>query len=238
MTATIQTLELADRSAVDDLRILLGRLARVGEPEARLQSRGSVLAVYGCTQAPLGLTDDTPVVLVMRAFALAAEPRRISAPHVSAPHLSESGGSTPGVDEVVPVRALADRLARMGDAELSLALPDATTSAAWAGVLPPRSGWMPRGSIDAASLAGVAAEGMARVAAAVPVDAGEPVVQRVRRAVWGAEVAPGVPAAVAFAAEGLGFLSGVDRLAVSGTRTWTRFSGRNGHVLVRRSSLG
>ena len=113
----------------------------------------------------------------------------------------------------------------------------ATTSAAWAGVLPPHAGWQPRGSIDAPSLAAVAAEGMERVAAAVPTDAGDPVVQRVRRAVWGSEIAPGVPAAVAFAAEGLGFLAGADRLAISETRTWTRFSGRNGHVLVRRSLL-
>lgn len=221
MTAMIQQLALADRSTREDLRSYLQRLVRVGDPEVRLQTRGAVLAVYGCTQSPQGLSDDTAVVLVMRAFALE------HAPHEP-------------IDLVVDARSVTDRLARMGEGDdgpdLALALPDVTTSAAWAGVLPPTGGWEARGEIDARSLATVAAEGMARVAAAVPADAGDPVVQKVRRAVWGSEIAPGVPAAVAFAAEGMGFLQGADRLSLAATRSWTRFSGPNGHVLVRGGS--
>lgn len=221
MTATIQKLALADRSTREDLRSYLQRLVRVGDPEVRLLTRGAVLAVYGCTQAPQGLSDDTAVVLVMRAFELEFAPEE-------------------SVDVIVEARSLTDRLARMGEGdhgpELMLALPDVTTSAAWAGVLPPTSGWEARGEIDAQSLASVAAEGMARVAAAVPADAGDPVVQKVRRAVWGSEIAPGIPAAVAFAAEALGFLQGVDRLSLAASRSWTRFSGRNGYVLVRGGS--
>ena len=214
MTAQTQTLRLADQATRDDLQNYLGRLVRLGEPEVRLQSRGQALAVYGCTQAPAGLMDDAPVVLVMRAFPLADAPAAT-------------------VDTVVEVRALTDRLAR-AESGLTLALPDMTVSAAWAGVLPPVGGWEARGAIDAGSLAVVAAEGMARVAENVPADAGDPVVQKVRRAVWGSEIAPGIPAAAAFAAEGLGFLAGTDRIELSGSRSWTRLSGRNGHVILRR----
>lgn len=218
MTATIEQIHLADRASRDDLQNYLGRLVRLGEPEVRLQTRGAALAVYGCTQAPVGIMDDAAVVLVMRAFALSQAP-------------------DPALDSVVEVRALTDRLARPGS-DLALALPDTTVSAAWAGVLPPVSGWESRGSVDAGSLAIVAAEGMARVAEAVPTDAGDPVVKRVRRSVWGSEVAPGIPAAAAFAAEGLGFLSGADVLSVSGSRAWTRLSSPHGHVLLRHGLLG
>lgn len=218
MTTTPSKLSLADRSTWEDLRSYLQRLARVGEPEVRVQTRGAVLAVYGCTQAPAGLLDSTPVVLGMRAFALGAAPE------------------TP-IDIVVEVRALTDRLARVGDTgaevHLDLAIPDTVVTAAWAGVLPPVSGWVARGEIDSASLAQVAAEGMERVAAAVPTDAGDPVVKQVRRAVWGMEIAPGIPASIAFAAEGLGFLSGADRLRISTSQSWTRFSGPHGHVVLR-----
>lgn len=219
MTAMIQTLELSDKSTREDLRNFLQRLTRLGEPEVRIQTRGSVLAVYGCTQTADGLLGTTPVVLVMRAFRLA-------------------GGQEASLDVTVEARALSDRLARMSGADVTLAIPDVTASAAWAGVLPPVSGWEPIGKIDAGSLAIVAAEGIARVAAAVPADAGDPIVKKVRREVWGAEVAPGVPAAAAFAAEGLGFLSGVDHVMLSGSRSWTRLTSPNGYVIFRRNALG
>lgn len=221
MTAMIHKLMLADRSTREDLRNYLQRLVRVGEAEVRMQTRGNALAVYGCTQAPQGLLDDTAVVLVMRAFALEYAPDE-------------------RVDIVVEARALTDRLARMGEndngPDLGLVLPDTLATAAWAGVLPPTSGWQARGEIDARSLAQVAEEGMARVAAAVPTDVGDPIVKQVRRAVWGSEIAPGLPAAVAFAAEGLGFLLGVDRMSIAVSRSWTRLSSAHGYVILRGGS--
>lgn len=223
-----QTVHLADRATRDDLQNFLQRLARLGEPEVRMQVRGSALAVYGCTQMPAGITDDAPLVLAMRAFEVAD----------AADDTATGPAASISVDTVVEVRALTDRLARLEGEDTELSLPDTTVSAAWAGVMPPLAGWEPVGAIDAGSLAVVAAEGMARVAAAVPTDAGDPVVKRVRREVWGSEVAPGIPAAAAFAAEGLGFLAGVDRLRVATSRAWTRLSGPNGHVLLRRSLLG
>lgn len=214
------TLPLADHATRDDLRIFLERLQRAGQEEVRIVARGPVLAVYGCTQAPRGITDPVPVVLVMRAFGLAAEP-------------ADAEGRTAEVDETVPARALLDRIARLGITGLSLEVPDSTSMVAWAGVLPPVSGWDPVGAIDQSSLAAVASEGMERVSALLPEDPGEAVVLRVRASVWGAEIAPGLPAAAAFAAETMGFLRDEERVRVSRSLTWTRLTTSRGYVLVR-----
>ncbi len=216
-----QSLELADHATRDDLRVYLERLAKAGEPEVRIASRGGALAVYGCTQAPEGLLDEAPVVLVMRAFALSAAPAA-------------------RLDETVQARALLDRLARMGLVGLRLELPDATVASAWAGVLPPTGGWEPVGALDAPSLAEAARQGIERIAAALPESPGDAVVRAVRREVWGAEVAPGVPAAAAFAAEALGFLREEREARLARSLTWLRLSTGRGHVLVRgpRGSMG
>lgn len=211
MTAS---LDLADHATRDDLRVYLERLVRAGEPEVRLVTRGPALAVYGCTQSPEGLLDPVPVVLVMRAFALAAPPAE-------------------PLDATVEARALLDRLARMGRIGLRLELPDAVVAAAWAGVLPPSGGWRPVGALDAPSLERAAREGIERIAAALPANPGDAVVRAVRRRVWGAEIAPGVPAAAAFAAEALGFLREEREVAVSASLTWLRLSTGRGHTIVR-----
>lgn len=209
------SLILADAATRDDLRIFLQRLQRAAEPEVRLASRGAALAVFGCTQAPRGIMDPAPVVLVMRAFALAERPNET-------------------IDATVQGRALLDRLARLGTLGRTFELPEIPAFAAWAGVLPPMSGWQPTGAIDAASLRSVAADGIARVAAMLPEQPGEAVVQRVRAEVWGAEIAEDVPAAAAFAAEAMGFLTDESRARVAASLTWTRVSTGRGHVLVRR----
>lgn len=218
LTVMAATLLLADVATRDDLRIFLERLLRAGQAEVRLMTRGSVVAVYGCTQMPRGITDPVPVVLVMRAFALAEQP-------------------VCSIDTTVQARAILDRIARLGIVGRTLELPDVTAMAAWVGVLPPTSGWEPVGTIDAASLTRVAAEGIERVASLLPANPGEAVVQRVRASVWGAEIAPGVPAAAAFAAETLGFLRNAELVRRSTSLTWTRLTTDRGHVLVR-SLLG
>lgn len=207
-------LRLIDHATRDDLRVFLERLQHVGEPEVRLVSRGNVLAVFGCTQAPAGLLDEVPVVLVMRGFELAEV-------------LAES------IDVTVSARALLDRLARMGLLGLELELPDAKVTAPWAGVLPPHSGWQAVGSLDAGSLAVVAKEGATRIAAALPDQPGEALIRKVRAEVWGVEVAPGVPAAAAFAADSMGFLRVDSPVKLSKTMTWTRLATDRGQVVVR-----
>lgn len=211
-------LTLSDHASLNDLRVYLERLQRSGQAEVRLITRGSVLAVFGCTQSPTGLMDTIPVVLVLRSYALA-----------EAPHQD--------VDITVFGRALLDRIARTGVLGLSLDLPDTLVSAAWAGVLPPQAGWQAAGTIDAGSLATVAEQGIERVAEALPESPGEALVRKVRESVWGAPVAPGVPAAAAFAAEVMGFLRGESTVQVSRTLTWVRLSSSRGQVLVR-SFLG
>lgn len=208
-------LHLLDHATRDDLRAFLERLERVGKPEARLVTRGSTLAVFGCTQAPASLTDPVPVVLVSRGFSLSALPE------------SEQ-------DVTVPTRALLDRLAHLGLVGLALELPPNVVSAAWAGVLPPRGGWRSRGEIDAPSLSAVAEQGIARIAAALPESPGEAVVRSVRARVWGAEIAPELPASAAFAAEAMGFLRGERTAGFASTLTWTRLTTTRGHVIVRR----
>ncbi|SDQ29135.1 hypothetical protein SAMN04488565_1938 [Leucobacter chromiiresistens] len=212
------TLEFSDAATRDDLRIFLERLLRAGQPDVRVVSRGRALAVYGCMQAPRGITDSVPVVLVMRAFGLSEDPES-------------------PVDATVPGRALLDRIARMGLAGRRLDLPDSSALAAWAGVLPPTAGWAPAGALDGPSLGSVAAEGIGRVAELLPADPGEAVVHRVRASVWGLEMAPGIPAAAAFAAEAMGFLKDAPTVEVARSLTWVRLRTPNGHVLVR-SLLG
>ena len=212
------SLLLSDADSRRDLRSYLQRLERAGQREVRMLTRGSVLAVYGCTQAPRGITDQLPVVLVMRAFALLEEP------------------STP-VDVTVEGRSLTDRIARMESArdevdQLSLDVPDVTAMAAWTGVLPPLGGWVTQGRIDPGSLTEVANTGIQRVADLLPDNPGEAVVHTVRSTVWNIEVAPGVPSAAAFAAETMGFLD-EEPVVVSRSLTWIRLSTRAGHVLVR-----
>lgn len=208
------TLELADRTIRDDLRVYLQRLERSGEPEVRVVTRGTAVAVYGCTQSPQSLLDRMATVLVMRAFELSAAPNET-------------------IDTTVTARALLDRLARPESEGLQLPLPESTVATAWAGVLPPISGWEASGVFDAPSLASVAREGIERIAAALPESPGEAIVRSVRERVWGTDVAPGVPAAAAFAAETMGFLRDEQRVSVSHTRTWLRLTTRRGHILVR-----
>lgn len=211
-------LRFVDADSRSDLQTLLERLAQVGQPEVRLVSRGATLAVFGCTQAPVGLTDRTSVVLVMRGFELVEQPNQ-------------------GIDVTVQVRALLDRLARVGRADESLDVPEVVVAAAWAGVLPPIGGWKAEGMVDAQSLVNVAQQGAARVAELLPDQPGDALVRTVRGQVWGVEVLPGVPAGAAFAADALGFLRDETYASLATSHTWVKLSTGRGQVLVR-SRLG
>lgn len=203
---------LADAEAREDLRVYLQRLDRVGEAEVRIVTRGRALAVYGCTRPPRGIASPGRVVLVMRAFALEDLP------------------GTP-IDATVQLRGLLDRLARLGITDRGLDVPEIPAFAAWAGVLPPVSGWAIDGAIDATSLSRVARQGIERVAAALPDQPGDALVQKVRDEVWGMDIAQGVPAAAAFAAETMGFL-GTDPARLTRSGAWIRLSTSAGSVLV------
>jgi len=79
----------------------------------------------------------------------------------------------------------------------------------------------------------VAEDGMARIAEAAPRQAGDAAVRLLRREVWGAIIAPGIPAAAAFALETMGFLRGEQHVRVARSQTWTRLDTSRGQILVR-----
>lgn len=201
---------LADPESAADALTFAGRAARFTVEGIRLQASGGVLAMTAAPLAPRGLGDATPTVLALRS--LAADPELVC-------------------DLVVEASALS----LSADDRSALDLPETALSPAWAGIAPPRSGWAARPGVEASTLAAKAQGGIARVADAVPTDAGEDAVRAVRAAVWGApdDELGGLPLGVAFAALSLGFISGSETARVFANGPWTRVSLTRGHVLVR-----
>ncbi|NQX10090.1 hypothetical protein HQQ80_00425 [Microbacteriaceae bacterium VKM Ac-2855] len=214
---------LADPLSLSDLRVFLGRSARVEDGAVRMIADANVLAVYTPVLYPRGILDRSATVLGLRVFALT---------------------ETTGFDRVVPIRALSDRLARLqwepGGADgKPVLLPEGedATAGVWAGISPPRGGWQRSATADAAVLERVARAGIDEIAAAVPTGVGEQIVTRVRSTVWGRPIDEfaELPAGAAFAAFALGFLDAADPVAVFQSGAWHRLTSRRGHVLVRRA---
>jgi hypothetical protein len=138
-------------------------------------------------------------------------------------------------DATVPMAAVADRLARMGDDATLLDVPPSSVHVAWAAIRPPRGPWVPAGEVAGAVLAQAAASGMSAVAALVPEQPGQAMVDGARAAVWGRDVdgVAGVPAGAAFAAEALGFLAPGTPMRLFSSGSWLRLSSPRGHVLCR-----
>lgn len=201
---------LADPDTAADALTFAGRAGRFTDEGIRLQATGGVLAMTAAPLAPRGLGDATPTVLAMRT--LAADPELVCDLVVDASSLSQAP-----------------------DDRSALLLPDTALSPSWAGIAPPRTGWSQRAGVEASVLAAKAQGGIARVADAVPTDAGEDVVRTVRAAVWGAadDDLGGLPLGAAFAALTMGFISGGESARVFVSGPWTRISLRRGHVLVR-----
>jgi hypothetical protein len=213
-----QRLIFADAAAAADALTFAGRTARVGDGAVRLHATGGTLVMTSAPFAPRGLFDATPTVLAMRA--LPVDPELVC-------------------DVVVEASEL---LAADDDAR-ELQLPEVGLSPSWAGVSPPRDGWIEAGSLAAAVLAARAQWGIAAVAEAIPQNPGEDAVRAVRAAVWGVadDQLGGLPLGVAFAAFTLGFIVGEEDAAVRTTGVWTRLTLRRGHIIVRgpaRTGMG
>jgi hypothetical protein len=88
--------------------------------------------------------------------------------------------------------------------------------------------------VSSAALSEAAQSGIARVAEAVPANAGESIVQKVRAEVWGEILShhKRIPAGAAFAADALGLLEGRN-LQVHTRDNWVRLSSKAGYVLVK-----
>ena len=208
------TFTLSPDAARHDLVTFLERAARVNNGSARLVASGGYLQVYVGILFPRGLLDRTPTVLGLRVFSLEG-PQEF--------------------DVVVPIDALVARAkAAIERGENEMATPAEVASLAWAAITPPREGWRRRLSVASSVVATAAAEGIARVAEAVPDSIGESVLQKVRAEVWGAPIAHNkkIPAGAAFAADALGFL-GEKSLQVHTLDNWLRLSSKSGYVMVK-----
>ncbi|WAL74215.1 hypothetical protein OU787_23590 [Kitasatospora sp. YST-16] len=217
---TVQTrLDLADRQEAADLAAFLGRLLRFDRAAAvRLQAvpgadGGGVLAVFG--RLPLGGS----AVLAVRTVRLAgpAGPADLT---VSAGQLLES------VDEP----------------GAGLGLPAPVTGPAWAGLLPPRSGWQPLGRPPVERVVG---EVLAAVAEFKRRTAEVPEHHRTRQAVdaiadeiWSRPLAAaeGLPLRAAHAAHAIGFLRPGVELAAHRAGAWLRLDAPAGSVALRTAA--
>ncbi|MFI7586874.1 hypothetical protein ACIB24_07345 [Spongisporangium articulatum] len=218
----MSSLQLADDGASADLRTFASRARRLDAGAAlRLVAAGGVLAVYACALHGGG----GPTVLGLRTHALAERA---------------------DLDVTVPAAAVLDRLALKpaGDVPAVLSVPETSApQAAWAGVLPPRSGWSFEGLVSPDLLRAAASAGIAEVAAGTPDVAGASAVARLRALVWGRALdGLTVPAGAAFAADAFGFLGGAtsegaDAITLHRAGPWWRLSTTRGHILTRASLL-
>jgi hypothetical protein len=213
-------LTLPDVTALTDLRTYLSRADRIDRASVRLIAGGGVLAVYTAVLHPGGLLDETPTVLGLRTVKIRVDQV---------------------LDAVVPITSLVARLDAAeiapDDGTVLIGIPAEVATVTWAGVAPPRAGWQPVSGTVAGRLESVAKAGIVEVAEALPADAGEAIVRRVRAEVWGRAVPDlaQVPAGAAFAAHSLGFLGDpAEEIPVYETGPWTRLSSARGHVLVKR----
>lgn len=221
-----QQFTLVDSLALGDLATFLGRAARVEDGSTRLIAGSGVLAVYTAAFYPAGLHDDTPTVLGLRTFALA----------------DSATGASASFDVVVPLRSMLDRLARLQStptdaaAPVTVSLPLEVNTVVWAAISPPRGGWTTLDDIPGTVLVSVADAGIREVKDAVGTESGASLVQRVRQEVWNRPLDgfEHVPAAAAFTAHSLGFLTQDESVRVLETGPWTRLTTPRGHVLVKR----
>ncbi len=219
----VTTLSIADTLAVADLETYLSLARRLEDGSVRVIAWEHLVAVYSAIVYPRGLLDQSPTVLGLRTFELA---------------------EVADCDTVVPVRSLLERASRAvarsedGAGPIALTMPHEVTTVTWAGISPPRGGWVRLDEVDSGVLERVAVEGIDEVAASVPENAGDLIVQRVRSEVWERPI-PGfehVPGGAAFAAYGLRFLARDEPVAIYETGPWTRLTTHRGHVLIRRKA--
>jgi hypothetical protein len=201
-----------DDEGYADLRTFVSRARALDEEGVvRLQAERTVLAAYVGVLPGRGLLGDGAVV-GLRTMRL-AQPA--------------------AVDVTVPLAAVSDQLAR--DVRGGLEVPPMVVQTPWAATTPPRGGWEPVGSLEAALLVDAARAGIAEVARGASAGSGAAAVTDLRHRVWSrlTETVPPVPMGAAFAAYTLGFLEPAGRCTVVANGRWTRLSSAHGHVLVR-----
>ena len=211
----------------DERQALRGYLTRLlaldTRASVRLQAAGAVLGVWG--GPPLD-------VVTLRPVALAAS---------TDPTTSSDAFDT--FDATVSAARLLDRL----DAEADLAgsavpieLPSPVPGPAWAGLLPPRSGWeslatVPTGAVHDAVRVGV--DAFARRVDLIPQDQrSRGQLDTIAAEVWGRPVVAGVPLRAAHAAELVGLLGRDGEVTALANGSWRRLACPGGSVALRTGS--
>lgn len=211
------TFSLPTLESAQDLLSFLGRARRVNDGSARLIAGDGFIQAYVGVLFPRGLLDRTPTVLGLRVARVM---------------------ESPSFDVVVPLESLVFRIERAIDAHtdgpVDVVLPAQSPSIQWAAVTPPRDGWRRRLGVSSQVLSEAAKNGVSQVAEAIPDNAGEAVVQKVRAEVWGQPLGKkkSIPWAAGFAADALGFVD-EKSLGVHSVDNWIRLTSKNGYVLVK-----
>jgi hypothetical protein len=139
------------------------------------------------------------------------------------------------LDVTVSAGELLDRLGADGVA----GVPAPVTGPAWAGLLPPRTGWRPLASAPAGALARAVSDGVAefrtRTEALPEQDRTRAQLDRIAEAVWARPLLAGLPLRAAHAAHALGFLAGTGDVTAHRAAGWLRLDAVHGSVAVRLS---
>jgi hypothetical protein len=212
---------LLDEQSAKDMQSYLARAKRL-DPDGlvRLRAFGNVLAAYVAPIFSGSILDGGPTVIGLRTSELTQDAE---------------------VDTLVPIAAVLDRLAKVlesGQSEMRIEVPESSQRASWAGISPPRSGWVADGIINEAELTAIARAGIQEVADTLPASVGGPIAARIRGEIWGRGIERDVriPTGAAFVAAGLGFMVENEDVGIYFADKWVRLSSDFGHVIAREAS--
>lgn len=215
------TFQLLDEQTAQDLKSFLTRAKKMDPKGAvRLRAFGKVLTAYVAPLFTGNILEDGPTVLGLRTMELKSEAE---------------------VSILVPIQSVLDRIAfeleKPAAADRFVFDMVTTERVPWAGVSPPRTGWVEAGSLPEHILTNVAKRGITEVAETIPESVGGPIAARIRAEVWGRaiDLESKVPGGAAFAAAGLGFLVKDENVPVFHSQGWVRLSTDFGHVLSKEA---
>jgi len=200
----------------------------------RLRAFGKLLTAYVAPLFPAAILDEGPTVLGLRTMELKSEAEiSILVPIQSvldciAFELEKSATELDGI---------AFELEKPTSDERFVFDMTSTERVPWAGVSPPRTGWVQTGVLSEEFLTSTAKKGVTEVAETIPESVGGPIAARIRAEVWGRaiDVESKVPAGAAFAAAGLGFLVKDQDVPIFHSQGWVRLSTEFGHVLSKEA---
>ncbi len=215
------TFQLLDEQTALDLKSYLTRARKMDQKgSVRLRAFGTLLTAYVAPLFTASILDAGPTVLGLRTMELKSEAE---------------------INILVSIQAVLDRLAfeleRPATEERFIFDMVSTERIPWAGVSPPRTGWVEAGFLSEELLTNTAKKGITDVAETIPESVGGPIAARIRAEVWGRamDVESKVPAGAAFAAAGLGFLVKDQDVPVFHSQGWVRLSTEFGHVLSKEA---